>query len=130
MHKIEQIKGFLCRLNGDTKKFMKRIILLICILGRKRWNLKLSIFLNRRKIKHEGFLGTYDFSSWEYNKDALFVLQQLSDYTNDQAGFDHLPSIFAKLSWTVKVSKRKEDMLKKGIKLVCTAVSSFLPALF
>lgn len=55
----------------------------------------------------------HDFSSWEYNKDAFFVLQWLSNYTSDQADFDHLPSIFVKLSRVVRDRKRQEDTLKK-----------------
>lgn len=49
----------LCKANGPMKKFKKRIIPLLCILGRKRWDLKLSKFVNGRKIKHENILGTY-----------------------------------------------------------------------
>lgn len=49
----------LCKVNGHVKKLKKTIIPLLCILGRKRWNLKLSRFVYRRKIEHECFLGTY-----------------------------------------------------------------------
>lgn len=43
------------------------------------------------------------------------MLQWLSNYTNGQAGFDHLPSVFVKLSRAVRDRTRQEDTLKKEI---------------
>lgn len=57
----------------------------------------------------------YDFSSWGCNMDAFFVLQNLPNYTNGQADFARLPSIFVNLSQAVRASKRQEEILKKNM---------------
>lgn len=57
----------------------------------------------------------YDFSSWGCNMDAFFVLQNLPNYTNGQADFAHLPSIFVNLLLAVRASKRQEEILKKNM---------------
>lgn len=76
-----------------------------------------TIFVNRRKIKCRIFGNMhqiYDFSSWGYNMDVFFVLQNLPNSTNGQADFAHLPSIFVKLSQAVRDSKRQKVILKKN----------------
>lgn len=68
--------------------------------------MKRGLFGNRHQF--------YDFYSWGCNMDAFFVLQNLPNYTNGQADFAHLPSIFVNLSQAVRDSKRQEEILKKN----------------
>lgn len=101
-------------MNGHKKKFKRRIVALLCIL--EKMNPKK--FVNRTKKKHR-FFGNihqfYDFSSWGYNTDAFFVLQNLPNYTNGQADFAHLSSVFVELSQAVRDSKRQKEILKKNV---------------
>lgn len=58
------------------------------------------------------------------------MLQWLSNYINGQAGFDHLPSVFVKLSRAVKRQDEARGHAEEGDRLAYAAVGSFLPALF
>lgn len=105
-----------CKVSGHIKKFKKRIVALLCVLERKR-SIKKK-FANRRKMKRRLFGSIdqfYDFSSWGYNTDAFFVLQNLPNSRNGRADFAHLPCIFVELSRAVRDSKRQKEILKKNM---------------
>lgn len=96
----------------------------------------LSKFDNRKKIKHEGFLGTYiNFmisAVWSVIKINYLCCSDFQIAQMVKPSFKHLPPIFEKLPSAVRDGKskeNKEELLKKE-RLVYNAVDGFFPALY